>query len=215
VLQEDLKDLVVNIENDILETINRDPEEEKRRSLYISPLKPELKVIETNLSIEDVASALKQILGMTDLIGVADLGKASIRNNKGYTRLPFHDNEFMIEWGKFFLEDRRICRIQNEIYQVIVPKNSSNVALYFGGWNQSNLTPKEISEFLSSIPNFPYIVGVVCPRNEKSGRFNPFFCFVTINSEHVERVLKLKIKSGNRTLIINVARDRKPFTSED
>jgi len=38
-LEEDTKDLAVNIEGDILEAIMKDPEEEKSRSLYFSPLK--------------------------------------------------------------------------------------------------------------------------------------------------------------------------------
>jgi len=136
-----------------------------------------------------------------------------LKNHIGYTRITFHNKEFLIEWNHYFLEDRRICRIRNEVYQIIVPKNSSNTVLYIGGWNQVNLTPKEISEFLSTVPNFPNVIGVVCPKDERTGRFNPFYCFVTINSENVERALKMKIYSGRKLLRISIARDRKPINS--
>jgi len=61
-LKEDNTDLGVNLETGLLERIRRDPSEEKRRSLYISPLNRALKENNLELTMEDLTTGLNQVL---------------------------------------------------------------------------------------------------------------------------------------------------------
>jgi len=213
-LVEDTQDLGVNIESDILDRISRDPAEEKTRSLYFSPLSLHLKESELDLNKADVEDAFTQVFTDTpEVLTYLNLETTTIRNYKGYSRITFPDREFLINSGNFFTEDRRIFTLKNEIYQIVVPKDNGTVELYFGGWKQRNLTPKEIADFLSSIPHFPQIVSVACPKDKRTGRFNPFYCFVTVRTENADYIKQMKIRSGGKFLRIAIAKKREPIAS--
>jgi len=93
-------------------------------------------------------------------------------------------------------------------FQIISPKDTENTELYFGGWKQQNLTPKEIIEFLSQLPRFPRIISVACPIDKRTGRFNPFFCFVTVKATDVQAILKMKVRSAGKLLTIALAKKK-------
>jgi len=159
--------------------------------------------------MEDLTTGLNQVLANNiEILDTLDLGRTQLRNFKGYTRVTFPDMEFLLATDNFFTSDRRIFVVNNIAFQIILPKDAENTELYFGGWKQHNLTPKEIIEFLSQIPRFPLIISVASPMDKRTGRFNPFFCFVTVKAIDAQLVLKMKIRSAGNLLTIALAKKK-------
>jgi len=200
----------VNLERDLLDRINRDPAEEKKRSLYISPLNKALKDTELTLTMADVEAGLIQVLtNNLEMLESLDVEKTQVRNFKGYARVTFPDMEFLLMTNNFFTNDRRIFVVNDIAFQFITPKDTQdNTELYFGGWKQHSLTPKEIIEFLSQIPHFPCIISVASPKDKRTGRFNPFFCFVTVKTVDAQKILNMKIRSAGNLLKIALAKKK-------
>jgi len=125
--------------------------------------------------MEDLTTGLNQVLANNiEILDTLDLGRTQLRNFKGYTHVTFPDMEFLLATDNFFTSDRRIFVVNNIAFQIILPKDAENTELYFGGWKQHNLTPKEIIEFLSQIPHFPLIISVASPMDKRTGGSTPF-----------------------------------------
>jgi len=132
--------------------------------------------------------------------------KLTIRNMKGYTRVTFPDMEFLLVKKKFFLEDKRIFAVRGTIFRVVVPREEEQATLYISGWKQTKITPIDIMKFLSQIPGFPQINSISIPKDKRTGRFNAFYCFISVQARRVDDILRMEITSNGKKLKMERAR---------
>jgi len=206
-LSRDATDLSLSLEKDILDDIMRDPAEVKRRSLYISPIGKNLRQEEMSFTITEFLVGLKQIFpeGSEEFM-LINPKLVKIRNAKGYAVVTFHNAEFTEQTKNFFLANRRIFSLQGNLYQFVVPREKEKqIEFFIRGWVQPNISPKIISDFLNQVPNFPKIISVSIPVDKRTGRFNPYFCFVTVEIKDPDQVLKMEIFSNRKKLNISIA----------
>jgi len=202
----DNKNLGFSISEDLIDAMNRDPLEERRKTLYISPVNKTLKDTEMIFTAEEIIVGIHQVIIDQEPLLLARKETIRVRNNKGFASVVFPDMEFLIITKDFFLSDRRVFAIRNNAYQFVVPKEKIDMSeIFIGGWNQVKLSPRIVMGFLSRINGFPKIWSVSVPIDKRSGTYNPFFCFITVSEKDVNKVLAMKPTSNGKPLKIAVA----------
>jgi len=52
------------------------------------------------------------------------------------------------------------------------------------------------------VPRFPKIISISLPVDKRTGRYNPFYCFITVEAKSADPILAMNITSNGKKLKI-------------